>query len=85
MWIRPNDYKVVGAYLTKVRKDAHLTQQAVAARLRKPQSFVSAYETSQRRIDVIEFLVIVEALGVDPRTAFADIVASRPVRRKTER
>jgi hypothetical protein len=34
----------------------------LAKLLRKPQSFVSNFERSQRRIDVLELLRIVEAL-----------------------
>lgn len=48
------------------RKKAGLTQQEVAKRLRKPQSFVAKYEGGERRIDVIEFLGIAKAIGVDP-------------------
>lgn len=43
----------------------------------KPQSFVSNYERGQRRIDVLELLRIVEALGGDAREVFTDIVARR--------
>lgn len=49
------------------RKGAGLTQQALARRLRKPQSFVAKYEGGERRIDVVEFIVICRAMGVDPQ------------------
>lgn len=48
------------------REAAGLTQAAVAARLGRPQSFVSKYENGERRIDVVEFLQIAEAIGFDP-------------------
>jgi transcriptional regulator with XRE-family HTH domain len=48
------------------RKGAGLTQEEVAKRLGKPQSFVAKYEGGERRVDVIEFLEIARALGVDP-------------------
>jgi transcriptional regulator with XRE-family HTH domain len=48
------------------RKKAGLTQQDVAERLNKPQSFVAKYEGGERRIDVVEFLVITRAIGADP-------------------
>jgi transcriptional regulator with XRE-family HTH domain len=48
------------------RKNAGLTQQDLAKRLKKPQSFVAKYEGGERRIDVVEFLAIVEAIGADP-------------------
>jgi hypothetical protein len=45
-------------------------QQELAGRLAKPQSFVSEYERSQRRVDVIESLVILPTLDVDPFELF---------------
>jgi hypothetical protein len=38
---------------------------------------VSAYEAGQRRIDVMEFLAIVEAVGADAQDVFAEIVRRR--------
>jgi hypothetical protein len=38
----------------------------VAARLKRPQSFVAKYEAGERRIDVVKFLQIAEALRADP-------------------
>jgi predicted transcriptional regulator len=55
-----------------------MTQVELARRLRKPQSVVSAYEAGTRRVDLVEFLVIVRALGVDAVEIFAEIVRSLP-------
>ena len=52
--------------LRRARKQAGLTQQQLGKRLRRPQSFVSAYESGQRRIEVLEFLQITDAVGADP-------------------
>lgn len=52
--------------LVAARKSAGLTQQELARRLEKPQSFVSKYERRERRLDVIEFLAVSKAIGVDP-------------------
>lgn len=52
--------------LIAARKSADLTQQILAQKLKKPQSFVSKYERRERRLDVIEFLKIAEAIGEDP-------------------
>ena len=48
------------------RRKAKLTQQEVAKRLKRPQSFVAKYEGGERRIDVVEFLAITRLLGADP-------------------
>jgi hypothetical protein len=48
----------------------------IAARLGKPQSFVSEYERGQRRVDVVELLVISRALAIDPLDLFGEIARS---------
>jgi len=77
VWVRPREQKVVGAALAALRQRMVVTQAALARRLGKPQSFVSSYETGQRRIDLLEFLRIVEALDGNPRAVFSDIVRKR--------
>jgi len=52
--------------MVEVRRAKVMTQADVAARLGKPQSFVAKYERGERRLDVIEFLDVADALGVDP-------------------
>lgn len=60
------EYARLIALLVAVRHKAGMRQQALAKKLRKPQSFVAKYEGGERRLDVIEFIVIAEALGADP-------------------
>jgi transcriptional regulator with XRE-family HTH domain len=48
------------------RKRAGLTQVQLAQKLGKPQSFVSKYELGERRLDIIEFLDVSDALGIKP-------------------
>jgi transcriptional regulator with XRE-family HTH domain len=56
--------------LAEARIDAGLTQQELAARLQRPQSFVSKIESGERRLDVIEFIEVVEALELRPDAVF---------------
>jgi transcriptional regulator with XRE-family HTH domain len=51
--------------MIEARKKAGLTQQELAARLSRPQSFVAKYEGGERRIDVVEFTTICRAISVD--------------------
>lgn len=74
MWINPADHKRVGEALAEVRRQQNVTQQELAALLEKPQSFVSAYEAGQRRVDLLEFIRIMEVLRVDPLTTFSTIL-----------
>jgi len=52
--------------LTEARSKAGLTQLDVASRLERPQSFVSKYESGERRLDVVEFLEVCTAVQADP-------------------
>lgn len=52
--------------LTEARKAKGLTQIDVAKRLGKPQSFVSKYETGERKLTVGHFLAVCEALDIRP-------------------
>ena len=76
MWIKPKDHKIVGEGLADARERAGLTQQQLAKKLGKPQSFISSYERGQRRVDVLEFVRIAQAIRVDPAKAFAKIIAN---------
>ncbi|WP_258522605.1 helix-turn-helix domain-containing protein [Brevundimonas vesicularis] len=49
-----------------MRKAVDITQVELAERLGRPQSFVSKVERGERRLDVIEFCELAEALGHDP-------------------
>ena len=51
--------------LVALRNDRDLSQAELAARLGKPPSFVGKYELGERRLDVIELLVILRELEAD--------------------
>lgn len=50
--------------LRNIRKVAGLRQDDVAERLGRPQSFVSKYESGERRLDILELYDVCEALGL---------------------
>ncbi|WP_375469752.1 helix-turn-helix domain-containing protein [uncultured Nostoc sp.] len=60
------DYEIFRRCMIAARKQAKLTQQTLAKSLKKPQSFVAKYENGERRLDVIEFLLVTRVIGVDP-------------------
>ena len=64
--------------MVKARKAAGLTQDDLARRLKKPQSFVAKYEGGERRIDVVEFLGITRAIGADPVRILRALQKLRP-------
>jgi transcriptional regulator with XRE-family HTH domain len=70
------DQAALCALMVGARKAAGLTQHALALRLKKPQSFVAKYEGGERRLDVLEFIVISRALGADPLKLMATFLAN---------
>ncbi len=54
----------LAALLRSVRAEAGLTQSEVAERLDLPQSFVSKYESGERRLDLVELRQICKALKI---------------------
>ena len=50
--------------LRTARKRLKVSQKTLATRLGKPQSYISKVEVGERRLDLIETLIICEALGI---------------------
>lgn len=63
--LHTRDYDRFRSLLIAARKKAGLNQAELAKRLGRPQSFVSKFERGERRLDVIEFKSVAEALGLD--------------------
>lgn len=76
-------HKLFCESLKRARKNAGLTQQDVAKKLGEHQSFVSRYETGERRLDVVEFLEVGAALGIDP-VSHLRMLARRVYRRSNK-
>lgn len=64
---------LLAASLRDMRIHARLSQTALAARLRRPTSFVGKYENGYRKLDIIEFLAVANAIGFDPGNFLADL------------
>ena len=56
--------RFVGA-LADARRGAGLSQYELADRLGVDQTYVSKYEGGRQRLDVVEFLRVVQAIGCD--------------------
>ena len=59
--------------LRQWRVHAELTQRALAAKLRKPYSYVWKVEAGERRIDPIEFVGWCRACGMSPTEAIGEL------------
>jgi len=60
--------------LVDARKTVGITQQELASRLQRPQSFVAKVEKGERRLDVIEFAEWALALKLDARELLDPVV-----------
>ena len=65
------------ALIVERRKRAGLTQSGVAKRLKQYQSYVARVESGQRRIDVVEFIDLAEAIGFDPADVIRRLVSTK--------
>jgi transcriptional regulator with XRE-family HTH domain len=63
--IRLAQQKQLIVLLRGIRVDAGLTQSKLASRLARDQTFVSKYESGERRLDVIELREVCRAIGID--------------------
>ncbi len=68
-------YDRLRSLLVDARKQADLTQAQLASRLSRPQSFVSKFERGERRLDVVEFLEVARAVGIDAIDVIKEIDA----------
>lgn len=60
------EYRLLVDLLASARRERRVQQVELARKLGKPQSFVSKYETCERRLDIREFIGVCRALGANP-------------------
>jgi transcriptional regulator with XRE-family HTH domain len=70
--IHTEAYRALIERLIKARITAKLTQQQVADRVGKPQSYVAKVEGFERRLDAIELLMLAKAIGFNPMPALKE-------------
>lgn len=59
------EYQLVIKTLRDARIEKGITQAKLAEALGRPQSFIAKVENGERKLDVVEFAVIAQLLGVD--------------------
>jgi transcriptional regulator with XRE-family HTH domain len=65
---------VLAAAVADLRRRAGLTQRQLAEKVGREQSFVGRIETGQRRVDLVEWVLICRACGADPAVEVAALV-----------
>ncbi len=61
---KPASLRLLPSILTSLRNELGLRQIDLAMKLGRPQSFVSKYESGERRLDLLEINEICKALHV---------------------
>ena len=64
--------------LVNARRAAGMHQTDLADQLGKPQSFVSKVERGERRLEVIELILVVRAIGVNEVSCLRAVAAAIP-------
>lgn len=64
--LRSPRYQRLRDLVVSARKAVGMSQATVAQRLGRPQSYLADIERNERRIDVVEFIALSEAIGFDP-------------------
>lgn len=60
--------------LIDARKSANLSQQGLASKVKTSQTVIARIELGDRRVDVVEFLDLAKALGLDPHKVIDDLI-----------
>lgn len=72
------DYRTLIEVLSALRQELGISQRDLARRIGKPPSFVNKIELFERRMDILEFIVIAEALGCKPHELLRDLRTNLP-------
>ena len=64
--LRSPEHIALMEVLREARLAAGMTQADLASRLGRPQSYVAKIETGERRVEVVEFILLAQALGRSP-------------------
>lgn len=68
------DHRHLVAVLIEARQNSGLTQAELAKRVGKDQTFISIIERGQRRVDVLEFVALANAMKADPASLFEHVL-----------
>lgn len=74
--IHSSGQRALVATLTEARKAAGISQSELAERLHCHQSMIARIESGERRIDVVELIVITRAVGIDAAKVVASVSAA---------
>lgn len=65
-WVVSPDYRAAIETIRAVRERLGISQRELARRQDKHPSFVNKIEQLERRLDILEFIAIAEAMEIEP-------------------
>lgn len=71
--LRTSRHKALLAALAAARHKAGLSQRDLAAKLGRTHSFVGKIESGERRLEVLEFCEIADALGISASRLISEV------------
>ena len=77
-WVVSPHYRAAIDAVKAARVDHGLSQRELARRLGKPASFVNKIEIFERRLDIVEFLAIADAIGITPDKLLRNVIQAMP-------
>jgi transcriptional regulator with XRE-family HTH domain len=77
------EYDEIRDLLIQARERAGLTQRSLGAKVGRSASHIALIEAGQRKLDVLEFYFIAEAMDLDPATTLGELFG-RIARRRAE-
>jgi transcriptional regulator with XRE-family HTH domain len=77
-WVASPHYRTIVETLKAARADRQVSQRELARRLGKPPSFVNKIEQLERRLDVLEFIAIANAIGIKPGPLLKAVLENLP-------
>lgn len=78
VWVTSNAYDAAIQSLIAARHRQNLSQRDMAERLGKPRSFVSKLENKERRLDIVEFVALAQALEIAPESLLTELISHLP-------
>jgi len=73
-WVVSPEYRAAIEAIKNARLAADVSQRELARRLGKPPSFINKIELLERRLDILEFIIIAQALGLEAETLMREVV-----------
>lgn len=77
-WVVSPDYRSAIDAIRAARIEKGLSQRELARRLGKPPSFVNKIEQLERRLDIVEFIAIANAMECEATELLSKVRAELP-------